>query len=187
VNTVGSRICEQPRDKLRGFADLVRWSQQAGLIREDEALKLLAYSEADSKGATKILDDARDLREALFRIFEALGEKETPAAEDVAILNEALRTLPVRLEVCAHGRDFRCERKSAQGDSNRLLAPVAWSSADLLASDQARHVRRCADAECGWLFVDTTKNHSRRWCAMNDCGSHAKARRYYQRKKRTGQ
>jgi predicted RNA-binding Zn ribbon-like protein len=187
VNTVGSRVCEQPRDKLRVFADLVRWSKEAGLVHESEALKLLTDSETDSNGATKTLEQARELREALFRIFRALHRKETPAAGDLAILNEVLRALPVRLEVCARGQDFRCERKSVQGDIGRLLAPVAWSAADLLASDQVHHVRPCADAECGWLFVDTTKNHSRRWCAMSDCGSHAKAKRYYQRKKKMRQ
>jgi predicted RNA-binding Zn ribbon-like protein len=187
VNTVGARICEQPRDKLRSFADLVRWSKEAELIPEGEALELLAYSEANSSSATKILEKAKELREALFRIFDALGRKETPAAADIATLNETLRALPVQLEICAQGRDFRCERRSAQVDNDRLLAPIAWSAADLLASGQLHHVRRCADEECGWLFVDTTKNHSRRWCAMSDCGSHAKAKRYYHRKKRLRQ
>jgi predicted RNA-binding Zn ribbon-like protein len=172
---------------LRSFADLVRWNKEAELIPEDEALKLLAYSEANSSSATKNLEEARELRETLFRIFDALGRKETPAATDIATLNKTLHALPIRLEVCTQGRDFRCERRSAQVDSDRLLAPIAWSAADLLASAQVHHVRRCADEECGWLFVDTTKNHSRRWCAMNDCGSHAKAKRYYHRKKRLRQ
>jgi predicted RNA-binding Zn ribbon-like protein len=187
VNTVGSRVCEQPQDKLRVFSDLVRWSKEAGLIHESETLQLLTDSEADSSEAIKTLDQARELRETLFRIFGALGRKESPAVGDLATLNEVLRARPIRLEVCAQGQDFRCERKSAQGDIGRLLAPVAWSAADLLASDLVHHVRQCADAECGWLFVDTTKNHSRRWCAMNDCGSHAKAKRYYQRKKKMRQ
>src|ERR1700751_1449914 len=104
VNTVGSRICGQPRDKLRGFADLIRWSKEAGLIQEGEALDLLAYSEADSNGATKILEEARGLREALFRIFEASGRREAPDAEDLATLNQVLRALPVRLEVCSDGK-----------------------------------------------------------------------------------
>jgi predicted RNA-binding Zn ribbon-like protein len=187
VNTVGLRACGQPRDKLRVFADLVRWSKEAGLIPEGEALKLLTHSEAESNRATKNLEEARGLREALFRIFEALARKEPPAAADVATLNEKLHAFPVRLEICLHGRDFRCERKSVQADNDRLLGPIAWSAADVLASDQVDHVRQCADAECGWLFVDATKNHSRRWCAMSDCGSHAKAKRYYQRKKKMRQ
>jgi predicted RNA-binding Zn ribbon-like protein len=184
VNTVSPRVCGQSRDKLGDVADLIRWSQEAGIIQEGEPLELLAYLEVDSNSAAKVLEEARGLREALFRIFEASVRRKTPAARDVATLNEVLRALPVRLEICSHGQDFRCERKSAQTDYGRLLAPVAWSAADLLASDQVHRVRQCADAECGWLFVDTTKNHSRRWCAMSDCGSHAKSKRYYQRKKK---
>jgi predicted RNA-binding Zn ribbon-like protein len=187
VNTVGPRVCEQPRDKLRVLADLVRWSKEAGLIQEGEAVKLPGDSEANSSSTTKVLEEAKELREALFRIFGALGRKETPAAGDLATLNKLLRAFPVRLEVCAQGKDFRCERKSVRTGHDQLLAPIAWSAADLLVSEQVHHVRQCADAECGWLFVDTTKNHSRRWCAMSDCGSHAKAKRYYQRKKKMRQ
>jgi predicted RNA-binding Zn ribbon-like protein len=184
VNTVGSHTSEHPREKLRGFADLIRWSEEAGLIDESEAVELLAYPDANSNNSTKILEEARGLREGLFRIFGALEQTKTPAARDLAALNETLRAFPVRLEVLPKGQDFSCERKSVQTNGSRLLAPVAWSAADLLASDRVHRVRQCAAATCGWFFVDTTKNHSRRWCAMNDCGSHAKAKRYYQRKKK---
>jgi predicted RNA-binding Zn ribbon-like protein len=184
VNTVSSHASERPGEKLCVFADLVRWNQEAKLIDKGEALEFLAYSEGNSNSATKILQEARGLREALFRIFRALDRRNTPAAHDLAALNETLRAFPIRLELRSEGRDFCCERKSPKTNNDRLLAPIAWSAADLLASDRVHHVRQCADAECGWFFVDTTKNHSRRWCAMSDCGSHAKAKRYYQRKKK---
>ena len=184
VNTVGSHASERPREKLRAFADLIRWSKEAGLIREDEARELVAYSEVSSSSATKILEETIRLREVLFRIFGAIVKKRAAAARDLTALNEALRAFPIRLEVRSQGRDFSSERTSAQPKNERLLARVAWSAADLLGSERVHHIRQCADAECGWFFVDNTKNHSRRWCAMNDCGSHAKAKRYYQRKKR---
>jgi predicted RNA-binding Zn ribbon-like protein len=184
VNTVSSHASERPKEKLCGFADLVLWNEEAELIDKGEALEFLAYSEGNSNSTTKILQEARGLRQALFHIFQALDRRKTPAAGDLAALNETLRAFPIRLELRSEGRDFCCERKSAKTNNDRLLAPIAWSAADLLASDRVQHVRQCADAECGWFFVDTTKNHSRRWCAMSDCGSHAKAKRYYQRKKK---
>jgi predicted RNA-binding Zn ribbon-like protein len=184
VNTVSSHASERPEEKLCGFADLVLWNEEAELIDKGEVLEFLAYAEGNSNSTTKILQAARGLREALFHIFQALDRRKTPAARDLAALNETLRAFPIRLELRSEGRDFCCERKSAKTNNDRLLAPIAWSAADLLASDRVQHVRQCADAECGWFFVDTTKNHSRRWCAMSDCGSHAKAKRYYQRKKK---
>jgi predicted RNA-binding Zn ribbon-like protein len=187
VNTVGSHASEDPREKLSSYAELIRWSKEAGLIDDGKAFELLAYSETNSSRTAKVLEEARRFRETLFRIFGALQRKEAPYASDLAALNEMLRKFPIRLEIRLQGQDFSCAREIAQVTDEWLLAPVAWSAADLLVSDKVHHVRQCADATCGWLFVDTTKNHSRRWCSMGDCGSQAKARRYYQRKKKINQ
>ena len=184
VNTVGSHGFEQAREKLPTYSDLVRWSKEASLIDDGKALELLAFSEANPSGASKVLEEARGFRETLFRIFGALQRKQSPDQSDLGALNKALRKFPIRLEVRPQGDDFCCSREIAQIIDEWPLAPVAWSAADLLVSDQVHHVRQCADATCGWLFVDTSKNHSRRWCSMGDCGSQAKARRYYQRKKK---
>ena len=52
-----------------------------------------------------------------------------------------------------------------------------------LTSEELDQVRECAGNTCGWLFVDMSRNHSRHWCDMRDCGNRAKVRRYYQRRK----
>ena len=184
VNTVGSHTSENPREKLCAFADLMHWSKKAGIIDNDKSIELLAYSEANANEASGILEEARTFREALFRIFGALQRDKTPDSNDLAVLNEALRAFPIRLEICPQGQNFRCKRVIGQAADAWLFAPIAWSAADLLSSEQVHHVRQCASPTCGWFFVDATKNHSRRWCAMSDCGSHAKAKRYYQRKKK---
>ena len=183
VNTVGSHGSDQAREKLCTYSDLVRWSKEAGLIDDRKALELLAFSEGNPSRASKVLEEARGFRETLFRIFGALQRKQSPDPGDLAALNKTLRKFPIRLEVRSQGGDFCCSREIALITDEWPLAPVAWSATDLLVSDQVHHVRQCADATCGWLFVDTSKNHSRRWCSMGDCGSQAKARRYYQRKK----
>ena len=71
-------------------------------------------------------------------------------------------------------------------DAERLQR-IPWlvvrSAADLLTSDKLRDVRACAAEDCRWLFLDISKNHSRRWCDMQTCGNQAKARRHYSRKK----
>jgi predicted RNA-binding Zn ribbon-like protein len=74
-------------------------------------------------------------------------------------------------------------------DENALEAPlylIALSAVDLMTSENYRRVGQCADEDgCGWLFVDTSKNHSRRWCDINDCGNRAKQRRYQKRAQKT--
>jgi predicted RNA-binding Zn ribbon-like protein len=67
-----------------------------------------------------------------------------------------------------------------------MLAPIAWSAADLLTGPRAQRVRQCADEKgCGWLFIDESRAGTRRWCSMGECGNRAKARRHYLRRKMT--
>jgi predicted RNA-binding Zn ribbon-like protein len=183
VNTVSSHTSSSPSEKLNEFADLVRWAREADLLDQPEAHELLAFSKAKPREASRLLEKARRIRKMLFRIFEAVRRKEPPADTDLAALNSTLRAFPIRLEIRPRGHDCFCTRIAAKAPDARLLAAVAWSAADILASDQVPYLCKCASATCGWLFVDTTKNHSRRWCMMSDCGSLAKSKRYYQRKK----
>jgi hypothetical protein len=97
-------------------------------------------------------------------------------------LKSILEQAPLRFEV-QHGKTgFSCQRIAAGTEFASLLGPVAWSAAELLPSENCELIKCCASDTCGWLFLDSTKNHSRRWCDMADCGSRAKAKRYYQRK-----
>jgi predicted RNA-binding Zn ribbon-like protein len=70
-------------------------------------------------------------------------------------------------------------------DLNRIVWPVAKSAADLLAEGDLGRVRKCGSHDCTWLFYDTSKNRSRRWCDMKGCGNRAKARRHYEKRKKT--
>jgi predicted RNA-binding Zn ribbon-like protein len=184
VNTVGSHTSSEPREKLCAYADLVRWMKEAALINHAQAQQLLADGQDDSGRSKEVLENAREFREILFRIFHGLCQETEAQPADLAALNEALRAFPIRLEVRSQGKNFLCQRSVAQSSGSWLLAPIAWSAVDLLVSEQVGRVRMCADPTCGWFFLDNTKNHSRRWCAMGDCGSKAKAKTYYQRKKR---
>ena len=64
-----------------------------------------------------------------------------------------------------------------------LLAPALWSAGDLLTGPQLARVRECANDKCLWLFLDESKNGTRRWCSMSACGNRAKAHRHYARLK----
>jgi predicted RNA-binding Zn ribbon-like protein len=62
-----------------------------------------------------------------------------------------------------------------------LRLRIVEAAVALLVSDAMLRVKSCPT--CGWLFLDVSKNRSRRWCSMNTCGAVAKARRYYRRLK----
>jgi predicted RNA-binding Zn ribbon-like protein len=82
----------------------------------------------------------------------------------------------------AHGEEFDWEWEFDESDPEQALAPIACSAAELLASsDLLHHLRRCEGDNCGWLFLDSSRNHSRRWCDMRDCGNRAKVRRHRQK------
>jgi predicted RNA-binding Zn ribbon-like protein len=129
------------------------------------------------------LEHAITLREAIYRIFSAIADHRTPEETDFAVLNTVLRKALSRLQLRPSADGFEWAWILDEDDFDRMLWPIVRSAADLLTSGDLGKVRQCAREGCDWLFVDASKNHSRRWCSMNLCGSRAKARRYYQRRK----
>ena len=106
----------------------------------------------------------------------------SPQAQDLAALNRGLAGLPPHLKLAA-GED--CFEWEWQADTHRLdslVEPMVWSTAQLLSSEALERVGQCADERgCGWLFWDNSRNKSRRWCDMRDCGNRAKVRRHRQK------
>ena len=117
--------------------------------------------------ARREFERAIELRETLHRLFDAEAQDKTPAARDLAALNEALAAAPnrtaLRRERGAYGWDIDVK----SGTALALLAPVLWSAGDLLAGPRLDRVRRCANPECGWLFLDDSRAGKRRWCSMS--------------------
>jgi predicted RNA-binding Zn ribbon-like protein len=182
TNTASWEADRQTTEHLNDFPDLVRWCTEAAHVPQDSAAALVGEPEESTAAAAAILAKAKDLRATLYRIFIALSRREFPADGDLQLLNEALAQTPLRLEVRREKDQFLSERKTGGTNFAKLLGPVIWSAAELLTSGKIDQVKCCASETCGWLFLDNTKNHSRRWCDMADCGSHAKAKRYYRKK-----
>ena len=186
TNTVGNHRSLDPADKLNRFEDLVRWCAEAGILQLADQRDILKRGALRPGAAARLLKVAVEFRESLYRIFVAVTLKKPPEESDIKILNHVLAQTPMILEVQRQNHSFSCVRTSSMLDEAKLLGPIAWSASELLTSEQLPSVRECASDNCGWLFLDLSKNHSRRWCAMDDCGGREKARRYYQRKKTSG-
>ncbi len=182
ANTVGNHRAHTPRDYFVTFEDLLQWAWEAGLIDRPTADAMRGRADHDPAATTGLLRRAITLREVIYGAFSASAEGRPVPAEHVAFLDSVLQSFPATLRLRAEADGCVCVRQAGPTDEEALLGPVAWAAAELLAADRLAKIRECADAHCGWLFLDLTKNRSRRWCAMGDCGSRAKARRYYRRK-----
>jgi len=182
TNTASWHGSDRSTEHLNDFFDLLRWSNENGIIGQHAQLVLSEGAERNPAGALTILTRARKLREALHRIFVGVSQRKSPGRSDMQMLNETLDRAPLRFEVQYEESGFSGKRTPGGSEFATVLGPVAWSAAELLTSENLDRIKRCANDTCGWLFLDNTKNHSRRWCDMGDCGSRAKAKRYYQRK-----
>lgn len=183
ANTLSTRL-EGGREYLSNYADLVAWGQHAGALNEYEAQALSDRSRRYPDLGRAALERAIVLRETIYRIFSTVAAGREPERSDLDTLNTTLRQAFSRLEVVPTGDGFEWAWMYDEDDLDSILWPVARSAADTLISGDLGCVRECARQGCDWLFVDTSKNHSRRWCSMAVCGSRVKARRYYRRVKK---
>jgi predicted RNA-binding Zn ribbon-like protein len=185
TNTVGGDRRTTTTEHLHGYGELVAWARQGELLTPAQARALLLRAQREPAGAAEALRDALELREALFDIFFALSGGKRPAPERLEVLNRALAEALRHRRVVQSGRTFSLGWDGSD-DLRRMLWPVALSAAELLAGQGGAPVKLCGMWEasgCGWLFVDESRNGSRRWCSMKDCGNRAKARRHYHRVK----
>jgi predicted RNA-binding Zn ribbon-like protein len=197
VNTVGGRVsAPRPARPARDFADhvtrddlpdyesLLRWSAFASLLERSEADRLRERARRSGPAAARVLRRARRLREALYRIGKALVEDWPPPAADLAILDDEVREARRRQRLVARRRRLEPEWTPDAPGLDRMLWPLALSAAAVFGSDDVDQLKQCGGSRCGWLFLDTTRNHSRQWCEMADCGNLAKVRRFRQRQRR---
>ncbi len=182
MNTVSWHASDHPKDRLKSYHDLLTWSHQAGVLTDRDRQKLLREAARRPHVAEVVLKRAVTFREASYRVILALVRERSPNREDLALLNEALsETLSrSRLVPTSQGLEWNWTEVDPL---ERMFWPLVRSTADLLTSKQLDKVRKCADDYngCGWLFIDKSRNHSRRWCDMSDCGNRAKARNHYDR------
>lgn len=182
ANTSDWHASEQPIETLGSYQDLVAWATRVGVRSEESARELLKQAEARPALAAQIHTWAIELREAIYRIFAAIAEASTPAAADLALLNEALPRAYTLPELVATESGFGWRWRGDESGLDGILWPILRSAANLLTQGELNRVGQCADDRgCGYLYYDTSRNRSRRWCDMNSCGNRAKSQRHYAR------
>jgi predicted RNA-binding Zn ribbon-like protein len=182
ANTVSWRRSDRPIERLREYGDLVEWARQSGILTTPAAQALVRSARRRPAMATRVLARTRALREVVYRLLAGLGAGRSPALADLGLLDrefhDALRHL--HLTPTPAGVRLGWAR-----DTEPPLALPLWaavrSAADVLVAATHRRLKTCPASNCGWLFLDTSRSGTRRWCDMKVCGSRAKARAYYAR------
>jgi predicted RNA-binding Zn ribbon-like protein len=169
-------------ERFVDYAALLAWSLRARLIDQAQAEAMRARSVARPDEATWVLHRARELREAIHVVFAAYATGARVARGALDRLNHHLAEALLHARIREGGGAFDWTWEGATDSLDRMLWPLVRSAADLLTSGELARVRVCAGETCGWLFLDTSKNRTRRWCSMSDCGNRAKVRRFRARR-----
>lgn len=185
INTISWRESdEKRRDWFTSYAKLVDWCIHAEILTEHQATDLLLKAEEKPTEARDVLKRTIEMREVMYRIFKSISKETSPHPQDLERFNECVNIFYQTLHVIHEKDHYALKFKHNENSMDIMLPPILQSAIDLLVSkSDLERVKQCEGDPCGWLFFDTSRNRSRRWCSMADCGNRAKARRFYQKEK----
>lgn len=177
VNSLNDWTVARPRDYLARPQDALLFGHAVGLISATEARELAPAMDAAE------LDRLRRLRACLQRVLHAAVHSVAPGPEDLRTLSDAHAESARAATLCTSGAGsaLTCEVPAERAGASTLRHRIVQSAVQLLTSADTSLLKSCPS--CGWYFLDTSRNRSRRWCSMATCGNVAKARRYQERRR----
>jgi predicted RNA-binding Zn ribbon-like protein len=183
ANTIGGTHVAPTHDHLRSYADIARFAVLTGDIPPSVAKRLAERAERDPGRAAAVYELGVALRESIWAVFSALASGESPRESDLDLIGDAAAAGAARSRLVSDKDGVVWSLGSDAEELERPLWDIARSAADLLTSGDHDRIKECASSTCEWVFLDRSKNRSRRWCDMNDCGNRAKARRFQAKKR----
>lgn len=183
VNTVKSRFEDPLFEFIVTPADMLLWTCRVPICDEDSKGRINNYVDNNKGKAITELKKILEIRELLYRIFHQLSQKKRPAEKDIRHFNEILSKtfIFMKLEI-----NENIETKIICGyepvDLLWAIPPIVKSAYELLISEAINRIKECPN--CGWLYLDKSKNNSRLWCNMKTCGNTIKIKKYYEKNKR---
>jgi predicted RNA-binding Zn ribbon-like protein len=184
ANTRSWRGSEAPTERLSHVADLLAWIERTTGVSSRAMRPIETWSREHPDAAVELFKEAIATRETIYRVFSCLAADESVGERDFGVLRTAIAAAPARTELARSNGRHAWRIDDPRPSAPHLLAPVLWSAGDLLLNAERRRIRRCANEDCLWLFLDESKSGTRRWCDMASCGNRAKARRHYSKLKR---
>ncbi len=183
INTLDDRPSSQPKELLNEYRDLARFGENTGIVTPAEFQRLATKARSEPSESEQALWRARELREALNEIFSAVESKQAASQTAIDKLNAVLHEAERHSRLVESEEGFAWRSDAASSTLTAILWPIARAARDLLTSAQLPMVRKCSSPTCQWFFLDSSKNHRRRWCDMTTCGNRDKVRNFYARKR----
>jgi predicted RNA-binding Zn ribbon-like protein len=184
ANTVSWRGREEPTEWLTSYDDLVDWASHADVVTDGTPRRLRRAARSKPVDAAAALERARELREATYRAFSRQAGGDAPAGADLDRIRGRYGDAVRHARFRAHAGTDRWSWVEDDGaDLDLVTRAVARSAVELAMSPVLAQVRECLGEDCGWLFVDESRNRSRRWCSSTDCGNRARVRRFHERRR----
>jgi len=177
VNTLSSRPTETPVERLVSYEALVEWAREQHLVSAAAAERLAAEGKRHPHQAANVLNRAKEFREALNGLAEAIEKQRQPNAAVLDTISDYLAAAYANGRLVPHDGGLQWVA-SAEDALERILWEIGRGAGRLILSPRLSKIRACAASDCGWWFVDDTKNHSRRWCDMKLCGNREKVKRF---------
>jgi predicted RNA-binding Zn ribbon-like protein len=178
VNTTGARSSGAPRERLTRYEDFITWGERVGILDKSTATQLRRVTMQRKAAAARALARAHAFREDLYRLLSDLAAGRRPTVAAMRRFERHWRAARRRQELVPDKGRFELQFKVQGGDLEQVMPPIVIAAIDLLTSERVRLLRRCA--ECDWLFLDESKNGTRRWC-KSMCGNRARSRERYER------
>jgi predicted RNA-binding Zn ribbon-like protein len=177
INTLDWRFRENgPEELLASYSDLLRFAEQSDLLTAKQVRQITRG--APDRVAADALVSCRELREAAAEVLYAAVDDRTPAASQIKSLDRLFKEARERQRLIWSRSRLHWEWPASECGPELPMWLLALRTARLLVSDDMHRLRACENPDCRWLFLDTSKNHTRRWCDMKICGNRMKARRF---------
>jgi predicted RNA-binding Zn ribbon-like protein len=177
INTLDWRFRDTgPEELILTYEDLLRFVVQSGLMTATEGRRLLRNTSASK--AAHVVTLAREMREAAARVLYAAVDEDQPPVEAIRELERFFKDAEEHRKLSWSENQLRWDFPAASVAPELPLWILSLKTARLITSGSMAMVRACGSPQCRWLFLDTSKNHTRRWCDMKICGNRMKARRF---------
>jgi predicted RNA-binding Zn ribbon-like protein len=182
VNTVTARDTE-PSDWLASYEALVDWARHTSLFPRSDLAALEGLARKEPAEASAALMRCKLLREALCRVFYAFVHGEVPKRSDLVEIEKVSAHAAAAAKLSVKDGLARSVWSVKESGLDLIGHVITAQALRLLEDDRLERLRLCGGDHCGWLFLDLSKNSSRRWCDMATCGNVAKARRFQKRQR----
>jgi len=178
ANTAGWHASDEQSEHLSSYVEWLAWVRKSGLLPPAWMAELEAEGARHPARATRALTQVIELRELVYRVFAAIARDRAPSAADLSRLHRACIAALGAAEPHWERGQLSLHWPHPQADLLGPVHPLMLAAGELLNSASLARLRQCGNNPCGWLFLDQSKNGSRRWCSSTECGNATRVRRF---------